>query len=132
MFINNTYIKSNFLSFFDNFIITSFIKTILINKTLKNQKKIITIFKKKKKIIKNYFFGFLFKKIKFGYFINETKFIFLPNNLIDTRKINFPKKILFFEIILKKIQIENNFFATRKFNFKKKKKSIELKLEKNI
>ncbi|BCG49278.1 S1 RNA-binding domain-containing protein [Candidatus Carsonella ruddii] len=130
MFINNNYIKSNFVSFFDNFIIVSFIKTILINKTLKNQKKIITIFKKKKKKLKNYFFGFLFKKIKFGYFINETKFIFLPNNLIDTRKIIFPKKIFFFEIILKKIQIENNYFATRKFNFKKKKKISRIKIGK--
>ncbi|WMC20518.1 MAG: S1 RNA-binding domain-containing protein [Candidatus Carsonella ruddii] len=131
MFINNTFIKSNIIVFFDNYLITNFIKTILIEKIKKTTyKKTITVFRKKNIIKKNFFFGFLFKKLKFGYYINNEFLYFIPNNLVDTKKI-FPKKISFFEILLKNLNIEEKYLVTRKFNFKKKKKNNRIRINKN-
>ncbi|MGP4128124.1 MAG: S1 RNA-binding domain-containing protein [Candidatus Carsonella ruddii] len=132
MFINNTFIKSNIIIFFDNYLITNFIKTILIEKIKNiNYKKIITVFKKKSIIKKNFFFGFFFKKLKFGYYVNNELLYFIPNNLIDNKKIHFPKKISLFEILLKNLNIEEKFLVTRKINFKKKKKNNRIKVNKN-
>ncbi|AQU89480.1 SSU ribosomal protein S1p [Candidatus Carsonella ruddii] len=131
MYLINNFVKSNVIIFYDNFLITNFLKTILIEKISKNYvKKIITTFVKKTIIIENYFFSFLKKKIKFGYFVNDELTIFLPNHLLNTKKIFFPKKIFFFEILFKKFNIEDKIFVSRKFNFKKKKKN-KIKINKN-
>lgn len=120
MYLINKYIKSNIVLYFENFLITNFQNTIIINK-IKTifKKKIIIKINEKKKIIKKFFFDFLLKKIKFGYFINKN--LFISNNLISTSKLLFPKKIFCFEILFKKINIEKSTFFTRRFNFKKKK-----------
>ncbi|WMC19323.1 MAG: S1 RNA-binding domain-containing protein [Candidatus Carsonella ruddii] len=132
MFINNVFINSNIVIFFDNYLITNFIKTVLIEKIKNtNCKKIVTIFKKKIIIKKNFFFGFLFKKLKFGYYVDNQFLYFIPNNLIDTKKNTFPKKISLFEILLKNLNIEEKFLVTRKLNFKKKKKNNKIKVNKN-
>ncbi|WP_433927741.1 S1 RNA-binding domain-containing protein [Candidatus Carsonella ruddii] len=132
MYLINNFIKSNVIIFFENFLITNFIKTVLIEKINNNyNKQLISKFKKKKIIIKNFFFSFLLKKIKFGYFIDKENLIFLPNNLLNTKKIIFPKKIFFFEILFKKFSIEDKIFVSRKFNFKKKKKINKIKINKN-
>ncbi|XZR52648.1 MAG: S1 RNA-binding domain-containing protein [Candidatus Carsonella ruddii] len=132
MFINNTFIKSNIAIFYDNYLITNFIKTVLIEKIKNiNYKKVTTVFKKKNIIKKNFFFGFLFKKLKFGYYINNDFLYFIPNNLVDTKKHNFPKKISLFEILLKNLNIEEKFLVTRKLNFKKKKKINKIRINKN-
>ncbi|ATX33488.1 hypothetical protein CUN91_00790 [Candidatus Carsonella ruddii] len=131
MYLINNFIKSNIIIFFENFLITNFLKTILIEKISKNFiKKNVIFFKKKEIIINNYFFSFLTKKIKFGYFINNNFNIFLPNHLLNTKKIIFPKKIFYFEILFKKFNIEKKIFVSRKFNFKKKKKNY-IKINKN-
>ncbi|MBY0585411.1 S1 RNA-binding domain-containing protein, partial [Candidatus Carsonella ruddii] len=132
MYLINNFIKSSIIVFFENFLITNFIKTILIEKVNSNyKKKIITIFKKKKTIIKNFFFSFLFKKIKFGYFVNQENTFFLPNNLLNIKKIIFPKKIIFFEILFKTFKTDEKIFVSRKLNFKKKKKINKIKINKN-
>ncbi|WGS67114.1 S1 RNA-binding domain-containing protein [Candidatus Carsonella ruddii] len=132
MLINNTFIKSSVILFFDNYLITNFIKTVLIEKIKEiNCKKIITIFKKKDIVKRNFFFGFLFKKLKFGYYVDNEFLYFIPNNLIDTKKNNFPKKISLFEILLKNLNIEEKFLVTRKLNFKKKKKINKIRINRN-
>ncbi|WGS66728.1 S1 RNA-binding domain-containing protein [Candidatus Carsonella ruddii] len=132
MLINNTFIKSSVILFFDNYLITNFIKTVLIEKIKEiNYKKIITIFKKKDIVKRNFFFGFLFKKLKFGYYVDNEFLYFIPNNLIDTKKNNFPKKISLFEILLKNLNIEEKFLVTRKLNFKKKKKINKIRINRN-
>ncbi|XZR53059.1 MAG: S1 RNA-binding domain-containing protein [Candidatus Carsonella ruddii] len=131
MFINNNFIKSNIIIFFDNYLITNFIKTVLIEKIKNiNYKKIITIFKKKIIIKKNFFFSFLLKKLKFGYYVDNQFIYFIPNNLLDTKKNIFPRKIFLFEILLKNLNIEEKFLVTRKLNFKKKKNN-KIKINKN-
>ncbi|AFP83912.1 S1 RNA-binding domain-containing protein [Candidatus Carsonella ruddii] len=136
MFINN--FKNNILIYFNEFIITNFIKTVLIEKINNNNnnnnnnnfKNIVNKVVKKNNIKNKFFFSYLFKKIKFGYYVDKYYLYFIPNNLIDTKKNIFPKKILLFEILFKKIDIEDKFLSTRKFNFKKKKKINKIKINK--
>ncbi|WP_436069081.1 S1 RNA-binding domain-containing protein [Candidatus Carsonella ruddii] len=132
MYIYNNFIKSNVIVFFENYLITNFVKTVLIEKIKNiNFKRLVTTFKKKYIPKKIFFFGFLFKKLKFGYYVNNDLLYFVPNNLLDFKKTNFPKKIFLFEILLKNLNIEEKYLSTRKLNFKKKKKINRIRVNKN-
>ncbi|MFI4883745.1 MAG: S1 RNA-binding domain-containing protein [Candidatus Carsonella ruddii] len=119
MYLINKKIKSNIIINFENYLITNFLNTTIIN-LIKNsfKKKIIKkiiIIKKKENV---FFFNFLIKKIKFGYYTNNKKFI--SNNLLNINKI-LPVKIYLFEFLFKNNIFNNKIFLTKKFNFKKKK-----------
>ncbi|MFI4878697.1 MAG: S1 RNA-binding domain-containing protein [Candidatus Carsonella ruddii] len=119
MYLINKKIKSNIIINFENYLITNFLNTTIIS-LIKNNfnkiivKKIITIKKKEN----TFFFNFLIKKIKFGYYIKNKKFV--SNNLLNINKI-LPIKIYLFEFLFKNNIFNNKKFITKKFNFKKKK-----------
>ncbi|AFP84277.1 S1 RNA-binding domain-containing protein [Candidatus Carsonella ruddii] len=126
----NNIIKENILSFYDEYIITSFLKTIYIKKINFNCKKIVNKFKIKKNICKKFLFSNFKYKIKFGYYLDNNYLIYLPNNLTGIKKKILQKKICLFEILFKIIFYNSNKFATRKINFKKKNKSLKIKINK--
>ncbi|MGK2931029.1 MAG: S1 RNA-binding domain-containing protein [Candidatus Carsonella ruddii] len=119
MYLINKKIKSNIIINFENYLITNFLNTTIINSIKNNfNKKIIKniiVIKKKENI---FFFSFLIKKIKFGYYIKNRKFI--SNNLLNINKI-LPIKIYLFEFLFKNNIFNNKLFITKKLNFKKKK-----------
>ncbi|MFI4883909.1 MAG: S1 RNA-binding domain-containing protein [Candidatus Carsonella ruddii] len=119
MYLINKKIKSNIIINFENYLITNFLNTTIISSIKNNLKKKIIkkiiIIKKKENI---FFFNFLIKKIKFGYYTKNKKFI--SNNLLNINKI-LPIKIYLFEFLFKNNIFNNKSFLTKKFNFKKKK-----------
>ncbi|BAF35081.1 putative ribosomal protein S1 [Candidatus Carsonella ruddii PV] len=125
----NSTIKENILSFYDEYIITNFLKTIYLKKINFNFKKIVNKFKKKKIVYNIFFFSNLKKKIKTGYYLDNECLLYLSNNLIGLKKKILQKKIYLFEILFKIIIFNKSKFITRKINFKKKKK-IKIKINK--
>ncbi|XRA05476.1 MAG: S1 RNA-binding domain-containing protein [Candidatus Carsonella ruddii] len=119
MYLINKKIKSNIIINFENYLVTNFLNTTIISLIKNNfNKKIIKRIIIIKKTENTFFFNFLIKKIKFGYYIKNKKFI--SNNLLNINKV-LPNKIYLFEFLFKNNIFNSKTFITRKFNFKKKK-----------